>query len=540
MRVRLISAILLSVLVTAGSWRPASTAPLRAVPKPEYLVVIVMDGFRADYASLAPMHHLRALIAHGRSYDTAWVGHMESETPSGHATIATGVYPRKHSISGFGWRDVSTGQFTYAPTNLKLISEGYITRTMAQSGVPTISDVIHQRNRHDLTMAISGEKLWASAPLGAGADYVLYGKEVPYGPAKSKQVRFRPQVVGPNLPPRSTGYLSVSAPDASFDYQDGFAARLASKLVTGLHPRALLLNLPGVDLAGHYYGGMSHPNDMRGPLREADGAIGVVVNTYKRLGIYNRTLFVVTADHGMAANRIVVPIHPMYNLVRAAPVSQLDQEYRISLGSIWLRDPEHAGLLAARITAKHFLGVEGALYKVTDSSGMHFLADAWTQSHIPASLLKAYLDLANTEASAAGPDVLLPYGEDTTGLPRGNKFQGSHGGFSWGVQHIPLVLVGPGVRPGQSHFPAKLVDIAPTIERLLGLPVPSGVDGVVLSDAVQNPRGSDITAQNAVAAGRNADVNALRAHSRAQMAAFTHNATSATGASTVARRSFGR
>jgi arylsulfatase A-like enzyme len=522
---RLVSAVLLSVLLTAGSWRPASTAPSRVAPQPIYLVVIVIDGFRADYASLAPMHHLRALMAHGRSYDTAWVGHMESETPSGHATIATGVYPRKHSISGFGWRDPATGQFTYAPTNLKLITGGYITRTMEQGGVPTISDVIHRQNRHDLTMAISGEKLWAAAPLGAGADFVLYGKEVPYG---KKQVRFRPQVVGPNLPPKSTGYLSVNAPDASFDYQDGFAARLGAKLVTGLRPRALLLNLPGVDLAGHYYGGMSHPNEMRGPLREADAAIGVVVNAYKRLGIYHQTLFVITADHGMAANRIVVPIHPMYNLVRASPVEQLDQEYRISLGSIWLRDPEHAGLLAARITAKHFPGVEGALYKVIDPSGTRFVADTWTQSHLPAALLKAYLDLANTEASAAGPDVLLPYGEDTTGLPRGHKFQGSHGGFSWGVQHIPLVLVGPGVRLGQSHFPAKLVDVAPTIERLLGLPVPAGVDGVVLGDAMQNPRATDITAQNAVTTGRSADVNALRAHSRAQMAAFGHAAITST------------
>ena len=523
MLARFTSAVLLAVLLSAASWHPASTAPATA-PLPRYLVVIVMDGFRADYASLAPMHHLRALIALGRSYDTAWVGHMESETPSGHATIATGVYPRKHSISGFGWRDVTTGQFTYAPTNLKAITEGYITRTIEQGGVPTISDVIHARNRHDITLSISGEKLWASAPLGAGADYVLYGKEVPYGPVSKKQVRFRPQVVGPNLPPRSTGYQTVSAPDGSFDYQDGFAARLASKLATGLHPRALLLNLPGVDLAGHYYGGMSHPNQMRGPLREDDAAIGVVMSTYKKLGIFNQTLFVVTADHGMAANRIVVPIHPMYNLIRASPVTQLDQEYRISVGSIWLRDPEHAGLLAARLTARHFPGIEGALYKVTDSTGMHFLPDAWTQSHIAAPLLKAYIDLANTEASPAGPDVLLPYGEDTTGLPRGNKFQGSHGGFSWGVQHIPLVLVGPGVRPGLSHFPAKLVDVAPTMERMLGLPVPAGVDGVVLADAMQNPRAADIPAQGAVAAGRNADVTALRAHSAVQMAAFKHTA----------------
>ncbi len=517
MRLRVAPAIVVAIFLIVGTCLPVTSATVQVAQRPAYLVVIVLDGYRADYASLVPMHHLRALMAQGRSYDTAWVGHMESETPSGHATIATGAYPRKTSISGFGWRDTTTGQFTYAPTNLKLITEGYITRTMEQGGVPTISDLIHRRNRHDITMAISGEKLWASAPLGVGADYVLYGKDVPYG---KHGIRFRPQVVGPNLPPKWTGYLSVSIPSSAFDYQDGFAARLAAKLVIGLRPRALLLNLPGTDLAGHYYGGMSRPNEMRLPLREADSALGVVMRTYKALGIYNKTLFVITADHGMAANRTVVPIHAMYNLIRATPVAQLDQEYRISLGSIWLRDPEHAGLLAARITSRHFRGVEGALYKVTDATGMHFVADAWTATHLPKALLKAYLDLADTEASAAGPDVLLPYGEDTTGLQRGSAFQGSHGGFSWGVQHIPLVLVGPGIRPGVSHFPAKLVDIAPTVEHLLGLPVPKGVDGVVLADALQHPGTGESAAQNAVAGGRLADVIAIRAHSRAQLAAY--------------------
>ncbi|HEX6508512.1 MAG TPA: alkaline phosphatase family protein [Chloroflexota bacterium] len=512
MLARVVSAILLAVLLTAGSWHPAAT---NGTPK-LYLVVIVVDGFRPDYETLVPMRHLRALMAAGRSYDTAWVGHMESETPPGHATIATGVYPAKHHVSGFGWRDPATGQFTWAPTDLKAIAQGYITRTMEQSGVPTISDLIHQRNRSDLSISISGEKLWAAAPLGAGADYILYGKEVPY---KKTQVRFRPQVVGPNLPPRSSGYLSVEATDSAFTNQDGFAARLAAKLVTALRPRALLLNLPGTDLAGHYYGGMNDPKDMRDTLKAADYAIGTVVNTYKKLGLYSKTLFVITADHGMADNRTIVPIHKMYNLIRTLPVTQLDQEYRISVGSIWLRDPQNAATVASHMTAQHYRGIDGALYKVSDTTGMRFVPDAWTRTHVPAALLKAYIDLANTEASPAGPDILLPYGEDTTGLPPGHKYQGSHGGFSWGVQHIPLVLVGPGIRPGLSHFPAKLVDVAPTIERLLGLPVPAGVDGVVLADAMRNAQSADSSAQTGVAAGRLADVQALRAHSLAQTAA---------------------
>jgi arylsulfatase A-like enzyme len=131
-------------------------------------------------------------------------------------------------------------------------------------------------------------------------------------------------------------------------------------------------------------------------------------------------------------------------------------------------------------------------------------------------VLHAYLDLADTEASVSGADVLLPYKENTTGLARSKSFHGMHGGFSWGAQHIPLILEGPGIRPGVSHFPAKLVDIAPTIERLLGLKIPDGVDGVVLADALQDATPAEHSAQDAVAQPRLTDVRALQAHSAAQ------------------------
>jgi arylsulfatase A-like enzyme len=99
----------------------------------------------------------------------------------------------------------------------------------------------------------------------------------------------------------------------------------------------------------------------------------------------------------------------------------------------------------------------------------------------------------------------------------GSQRWGNHGGLSWRVQRIPLVLSGPGIRHGVSGFPAKLVDVAPTIERLLGLPIPSGVDGVVLADALKAPSAAERDAQQAVRDGRMQDVQALRAHSLAQV-----------------------
>jgi arylsulfatase A-like enzyme len=248
----------------------------------------------------------------------------------------------------------------------------------------------------------------------------------------------------------------------------------------------------------------------------ADRAIGQVVNEYRRLGILQRTLFVVTADHGMTANRHIVPIHSLYRAVAHSGAMQLNQAYRVSAGSIWLRDPEHSGMLAQKLVAQHFPGVEGALFKVQADTGFKFVPEAATAARLPHDVLQAYLDLADTEASVSGPEVLLPYVEDTTGLPRAHAFKGSHGGFSWSAQHIPLILAGPGVRKGVSHFPAKLVDLAPTVERLLGLQVPNGVDGIILADAVQNSGTAEKAAQSAAEPRRRQDVNALRSHSLKQ------------------------
>ncbi len=486
----------------------AEASPVSAV-EDRYLVVVVMDGFRSDYATLAPMHHLHALMARGMTCDTAWVGHLEAETPTGHATIATGVYPRKHGVIGFGWRDTATNSFSWMPTDLGQIRAGGLTQTIAKGGVPTLSDLIHHRRQHDITVSVTGEKYYAAATMGAGADYVLYG-------AEEKQV-FRPVVISSRTPPPDSHYRAVHGHD-DFSSQDSFAADLAIQFARTIRPRALLVNLPDVDIAGHYYGGMRSPRDMTSIIKGADFAIGRIVAEYQRLGLLERTVFVVTADHGMAANRHIVPIHPMYRTVAAhASDGTLDEEFRESLGSVWLRQPTEDRAVASALVAKHFPGVEGALYKVASGSGWAFTPDRVTLARLGHDLTRAYLNLADTAACPAGPEVMLPYVEDTIGLVlKRQKTVGQHGGFSWGVQHIPLVIAGPGVRHGHSHFPAKLVDVAPTIERLLGLPIPSGVDGVVLSDAFTGETATERATQRVVAAHRAPDVRVLRAHSLAQ------------------------
>jgi hypothetical protein len=137
---------------------------------------------------------------------------------------------------------------------------------------------------------------------------------------------------------------------------------------------------------------------------------------------------------------------------------------------------------------------------------------SWLVNRQVATALK---DLVDTTAGRDGPDLWVLYRENYTVVLRNvaGTWKGTHGGATWKVQHIPLIMSGPSIRRGvHSQFPARSVDIAPTMERLLGLP-PVKRDGVVLADALTQPTDRELAAQKDIAPALSADVGALRAQS---------------------------
>jgi hypothetical protein len=115
----------------------------------------------------------------------------------------------------------------------------------------------------------------------------------------------------------------------------------------------------------------------------------------------------------------------------------------------------------------------------------------------------------------------------------GHLDEGGHGGTEPEVLTTPLVLAGRGVRLGSSGR-ARQIDVAPTIAALLGLPIPAGSEGRVLSwifDPADAPPGfqARATAQQAayvkdVAASLGvAGASSLEA-ARAQRLAIDHRA----------------
>ncbi|MBI4510878.1 MAG: alkaline phosphatase family protein [Deltaproteobacteria bacterium] len=72
----------------------------------------------------------------------------------------------------------------------------------------------------------------------------------------------------------------------------------------------------------------------------------------------------------------------------------------------------------------------------------------------------------------------------------GHVDKGGHGGLEPEAVTVPLVLAGAGIDPGAMIVGARLIDVAPTIAALLGLPAPGHAFGRTLTTALAIPEDS--------------------------------------------------
>lgn len=483
----------IEALVGCGAQPSSSTA---AGATAQYLVFIVLDAFRPEYRSLAPMPALEALIREGITYDRAWVGQLESETPVGHATLTTGAMPKHDGIIGFEWRDPTTGRELLDGWEQGALL-GQVGRDMHAVHDASIPMAIKQADPGAAVVTLSSEKVYAADAMSArAADYVFYHR---YAGGR---------LVASSLPgqsPPATFFrhadLDLELPLAHFTDWDELSTRLALAAILEFTPRALMVNLPGGDFYGHKFGGPATPTVMRQVVAGLDRSIGRIVQAYKAAGLYHRTLFVVTADHGMVPNDRAVLAPQVEDAVHRAGADYLFHTGG-SAKYIYLKDRRRSPQTATEMSKIQDVT---AGYFRTPSHGEYERAGTAKLDH---DLDAAYRYLLGTFTGSTAPDVVAPYRENTIGTRIPTAY-GNHGGLTWGAQHVPLVLRGPGVRRGvRSQHPARLVDVAPTVLRLLGLTLPRQ-DGIVLADAVQGATAGEVSEQVRLGHTLTAHQNAL-------------------------------
>eukprot|EP01037_Dinobryon_pediforme_P007777 gene7777-7843_t len=221
----------------------ANAAPSDPVP----LILVSIDGFRADYLDRGITPTLSAVAAAGTRAERMTPS-FPSVTFPNHTTLVTGLYPDHHGIVNNRFTDPALpGVFTMASKDAGWWAQGTpIWITAEQAGMPT------------------GVMFWP-------------GVAVPHaGVTPGLFKDFNPAITPEGRVDTVLGWLDLPAPKT---------------------PHFLTLYFEAVDSAGHHHGPDSP--EVNAALASIDAAIGRLVAGLKARGLAAN--LIVVADHGMAA-----------------------------------------------------------------------------------------------------------------------------------------------------------------------------------------------------------------------------------------------
>jgi hypothetical protein len=476
-------------------------------PKPDHLLVMVFDQMRPDYIDRFDLQNFKRLRASSRHYPEAYVGHLASQTVVSHLVIPTGLPPKE-----LPWledvlldADGSLGKPNAAYKTDDLTRE-QMWHLLAR--VPR-EQFLQSRIQSSLGPVFAiGQKNYAAIAFGgpyAAAIVTLAkanGRCTPDGVNVPAYIAGNPRFSLECAEPYGTGFPTIYALDGSRFVPgndpsrqggDVWTADAALEVMRRETWSGLFLTFGGIDRVAHMLGEQDGPGlasvqsqyRLADVLRTADAQLGRILDELEARGLANRTMVVVTADHGgqrhdayLGNNRfqsccpydnVVDPPEPPYWLQHLNNIGKLRTGYADSDITLWLADhseSNHRALVrglqdvsgVTEIYAKQRSGDEyryERVYASLESQGAAFRA--WASKHSE--------ELANTMAGAAGPDLIALLA-DGYGFGR----IGGHGGAQEKVQRIPMIIRVPGETPSTRTMALRLMDLAPEITKVLGLP----------------------------------------------------------------------
>nr|BFE31124.1 ectonucleotide pyrophosphatase/phosphodiesterase [Actinomadura rugatobispora] len=381
-----------------------------------------LDGFDIDYVGDAPMPNLERLLRRGSL--TTSTGVMTSITNPSWSSVATGAWPERHRNTAY-WYDAASGTARGQQREL---------------AVPTIAQAVRDQGGTVMSAQWFILQNYGTAYGDPEGIYTQPGGEC------SRRVDDAVAVLEGR--PVSSGGAPVTAPKI---------------------PDLTAVYCDTLDAIGHS-GGDRDPR-IPGALQMIDEQIGRLVQATKDAGVYGRTAFVITGDHGMTTfmNGLDTQV------VEAIAKAGYKAEYLAS-----------GQRPAAGTDAVIVVGGVGSLHLVGKAAG-----DPVAERRIAAALravphIRSVYAKDDQRRMRMSPNygelVVEPEPGWTLGASRTTP-AGAHG--TTNDLRIPLVLAGAGVKPGRAPHRPRHVDVAPTMAALLGIAPPSGVQGRVLNEALQ-------------------------------------------------------
>jgi predicted AlkP superfamily pyrophosphatase or phosphodiesterase len=476
------------------------------------VVALTIDQFRYDYLTRFRSEYtggLRRLLDRGAVFTQGRYLHAPSVTAIGHSTYLTGALPSASGIIGNDWWDRGAGRTVVAVSDPaeKIVGaegEGASPRRML---VSTVGDELKAARPGSRVVGLSMKDrgaiftaghsgdvvLWYDAQTGRFVTSTFYSKALPEWAARFNDER-RPDAFrgaawkGGELPkePGPALYGAVYSTPFGNDLLEAFAERAIEfeRLGQRGETDVLTLSFSSNDAVGHANGPDSP--EVRDVSLRTDQAIGrLFAYLDSRVGM-RHVLVTLTADHGVApVPEIAAARHMPGGRIAAGTVRNAVQAAlaaRWGEGQ-WVVSPsDHSVYLNRQLVADKKVGLDEAQDAARDAAlALPHVLRAYTLRELLAGgpagdpLGRPFVVSAQAQRTADLQVVLEPYWMFSA--------RGTTHGSIWGYDtHVPIVFMGPGIRPGTYRKPATVNDIAPTLADILEVETPSGSAGRVLDE----------------------------------------------------------
>jgi predicted AlkP superfamily pyrophosphatase or phosphodiesterase len=432
------------------------------VPRPDLVILLSIDGLGATYVDdpRLSLPALRGLIAHGARLRRLSPVFPTVTWPC-HTSIVTGVSPARHGVLGNLVFDRVAGQ----PV------EHVGDRTEAPVCAPTLWDVLHARGERTASICWPKTRGVAAIPDNIPE---FYEQEL------FERHASRPlweELARAGLPVQRYGAWSASHPLGPM--QDWLTLEAARHLLATRPPRLMLLHFLTLDSFQHDHGVDSA--EARWALVEMDALVGRLLDTLAALGRRETTTLLVFGDHGFAD---VQRVHHLNHILREERLLEVDARGAVTRRLAWAAGNGGAAHVyaldgAPRGTVERLRERFGAIPGV-DVLGPERFRDLGLPPPGPGSM--------QGDLMLAADDGVFFTGHPTEeAAARAPLYRAAHG-------HLPdlprlgaaFMMAGPGVRGGAVIDEASMLSIAPTVARLLDVPLPTA-EIPVLRDALEAP-----------------------------------------------------
>ncbi len=517
-----------------------ATAPTLAA-KPKLVVLLVVDGLPQSqvtaYRDQLSPDGFRRFLDKGTWYANAHYSHAHTVTAVGHATVLTGAHPSATGMLSNEWRDPATGQAVYCTGDEAHTYLGHKTNRLDGTSpknlrAESLGDVLKRLTPASKVIAISGKDRGAILPAGkTGTAYMYmaqtgsfvtttyYMKEHPawvtaFNAAKPADKYFKqawkallPEdaykqsvadgqtwFAGPGKLPMTFG--AGDAPGANFygslmpsPFGDELTFDFARAAISGESlgqddaPDILSVSLSSHDYVNHAYGAesrISHDHmlhldrSLQAFFRDLDARVGK-----------DNYVAVLTADHGF----MPVPEYSQSLKRGGGRLNTTEMTARINATvgktfgeGAWLLGSSGNGVLLNKaLMASKSVDEKALAIAIRDLLRKEpGIGQAWLKSEVQAGLPPGtqFADLLKNHlvADLSADIIIVPTRYWLLGSRPGGTTHGTPYDYD---THVPILVYGRGAA-GRVDTPVSVVDIAPTLAKLLDIPVPAQSAGKLL------------------------------------------------------------